>query len=220
MRGVSEPSSEQLVRWAESLAGIAQTGLAFASSDYDRERMHEIMAIAADIRAGDAAAHTSRWLSEVAVGVPGYAAAKSAVGALVGNDRGELLLIQRSDSHRWFFPTGWADVGYSLSEVVIKEVKEETGLDVRPSRIAGLVDGMRAGSDIAHHITLFTCELIGGTITPHPLECDDVRWFGRDELPEDLVGMGAWVELAYAAIDGSLTDAHFDEPRDPVWRTD
>ena len=52
-------------------------------------------------------------------------AAVTAVGAVVGNDDGEILLIQRADSGRWLYPTGWADVGYSASEVVVKEVAEK-----------------------------------------------------------------------------------------------
>ena len=46
-------------------------------------------------------------------GVSGYVTPKVAVGAVVGNDDGEILLIQRSDSGIWLYPTGWADIGYS-----------------------------------------------------------------------------------------------------------
>ena len=53
-----------------------------------------------------------------------------AIGAVVGNDDGEILLVQRADSGIWLYPTGWADVGYSPAEVAVKEVEEETGLRV------------------------------------------------------------------------------------------
>ena len=46
-------------------------------------------------------------------GPAGYVTPKVAIGAVVGNDAGELLLIQRSDSGIWLYPTGWADIGYS-----------------------------------------------------------------------------------------------------------
>ena len=49
--------------------------------------------------------------------------AKVAIGAVVGNDEGQILLIQRADYGVWLYPTGWADVGYSASEVAVKEVK-------------------------------------------------------------------------------------------------
>ena len=57
---------------------------------------------------------------------------KVAVGAVVGNDDGEILLVQRADSGVWLYPTGWADVGYSPSEVAVKEVHEETGIEAVP----------------------------------------------------------------------------------------
>src|ERR1017187_4293280 len=125
-----------LLRWAESLAGVARTGLGFTESQYERERFEEILRIAADIRAsvdedGDADADglVVEWLRNIDKGVAGYVTPKVAVGAAVSNDAGELLLIQRADSGVWLYPTGWCDVGYSAAEVVQKEVLEETGIE-------------------------------------------------------------------------------------------
>ena len=80
-----------------------------------------------------------------AKGVAGYVTPKVAVGAIVGNERGELLLIQRGDSGVWLYPTGWADVGYSAAEVVVKEVAEETGIEVEPVRLIAVLDGLATG---------------------------------------------------------------------------
>src|SRR5579863_10569830 len=138
VRHVDDPvSTRQLLRWSESLAAIARTGLGFSESLYERERFEEILRVAADIRAAaaedpehpeDAAGLVEEWLGQVGEGVPGYVTPKVAVGAAVGNDRGELLLIQRADSGVWLYPTGWCDVGYSAAEVCVKEVHEETGI--------------------------------------------------------------------------------------------
>jgi len=46
----------------------------------------------------------------------------------------------------WCIPLGWCDVGYSAPEVVVKEVREETGYDVEPVRLIGVLDGMRLGA--------------------------------------------------------------------------
>src|SRR3712207_7793138 len=62
----------------------------------------------------------------------GYVTPKVAVGAVVGNDDGEILLVQRADSGVWLYPTGWADIGYSPAEVAVKEVLEETGITCEP----------------------------------------------------------------------------------------
>ncbi len=209
------------VRWAETLAGIARTGLAFTESDYERERFAEVLNVASDIAASiDCAAQerAESWLEGVTPGVAGYVTAKSAVGAFAGNENGELLLIKRSDSHRWFIPTGWADIGYSLAELVVKEVAEEAGLDVEPARIVGVLDGLQAGSPYAFHLILFQCKLLGGELRAHPLECEDIGWFGEDSMPEPLLQRGFWKDLAFAAIRGEVTEAHFDSPRDPIWR--
>lgn len=213
-------SRDQLIRWSESLASIAQTGLSFADNPYDLERYEQILQVAADIRSEQDPHHDpGTWREAVTPGPAGYGAAKSAVGAFVGNESGELLLIKRSDNHRWFVPTGWADAGYSLSEVVAKEVEEETGILVEPTSVALIVDGMRAGAPIAHHTVFFVCEPVGGELKPHPHETDGAGWFAEDAMPEELVGTGAWVQNAFAAIRGELQHVHFDAPRAPIWRS-
>lgn len=84
---------EELVRWAEALAGLARTGLGFTESLYERERFEEILKVAADIRAvavGDAAVELrlDAWHESVRAGVPGYVTPKVAVAAVVGNEQG------------------------------------------------------------------------------------------------------------------------------------
>jgi len=118
------PSPKQLIRWSEALAGIARTGLGFTESLYEQERFEEVLHVAADIRvaadlgpegAEDADGIVEEWLDTVGKGVPGYVTPKVAVGAAVGNDKGEILLVQRADSGVWLYPTGWADIGYSAA---------------------------------------------------------------------------------------------------------
>lgn len=123
-----------LLRWSETLAAIARTGLGFSDNLYERERFEEVLAVAADIRASveegvDPDTRVIEWLRVVGDGVAGYVTPKVTVGAVVGNDDHEILLVQRADSGVWLYPTGWADVGYSPAEVAVKEVKEETGID-------------------------------------------------------------------------------------------
>src|ERR1700730_14882267 len=109
-------SAKDLLRWSESLSAIARTGLGFTESLYEQERFEEILKVAADIRAEtdenpaaveDADGLVQEWMDTVGKGVPGYVTPKVAVGAAVGNDQGELLLIQRADSGIWLYPTGW-----------------------------------------------------------------------------------------------------------------
>ena len=154
-------------------------------------------------------------------GVPGYITPKVAIGAVVGNDRGEILLIQRADSGHWLYPTGWADIGYSPAEVAVKEVLEETGIECEVLQVLGVHDGMRLGfTAVPLYSIVFHCRAVGGTLDPHPLEASDVGWFAAESLPTPIIGADRWAPAAFAAIRGEPVVVGFDEPRSPVWRGD
>lgn len=213
-----------MLRWSEALAGIARTGLGFTKSLYERERFEEVLRVAADMRV--AAGHelesellVEEWLRSVGEGVAGYVTPKVAVGAVVGNEKGEILLVQRADSGVWLYPTGWADIGYSPAEVVVKEVYEETGIEVEPLRLIAVLDGLRMGfTRIPLYSLVFLCRPLGGELRAHELECADVGWFAEDALPTPLAGAHYWGPSAFAAIRGEPVEILFDAPRDPPWR--
>ena len=218
----------QLARWSESLAAIARTGLAFTQNLYERERYEEVLHVAADIKAAfedstelrrERGHFVQEWMDNIGEGIPGYVTPKVAIGAIVGNDAGEILLVKRAPSGVWLYPTGWADVGYSAAEVVIKEVREETGIEAEPVQLLGVVDGMRMGfTKFGMYMLLFHCRATGGELNPHPLETDGCGWFAKDQLPQVTVGAEWWAERAFAAINGEVLTASFDAPRSPMWR--
>lgn len=217
------PVTEQLLlRWSEALAGIARTGLGFTDNPYEAERFDEILHIAADI--GVAAGRdygteelVAEWMKHVGRGVPGYQTPKVGIGAVVGDDQGRILLIQRADSGVWLYPTGWADVGYSPAEVAVKEVYEETGIVCVPERLIAVLDSLRAGfSRIPLYSLVFLCRAVGGELCAHPQECTDVGWFTEDDMPEPLAGREQWATV-FRALRGEPVDVFFDPPRDPVW---
>ncbi len=230
--------ARDLARWSETLAAIARTGLGFTDNLYERERFEEVLNVAADIKAAansalgtgiDAAEaieiareqdhFVQEWLESVGVGVPGYVTPKVAIGAIVGNDDGELLLVQRADSGIWLYPTGWADVGYSPAEVAVKEVVEETGIECDATRVLAIIDGQRMGfSRFGMYMLVFHCEATGGELRCHPLECADVGWFTEDALPPATAGAGWWAPMAFAAIRGEEFPTVFDAVRSPIWR--
>jgi len=225
------PNSRDLARWSSALAAVARTGLGFTDSLYERERFEEVLHIAGDIKAAaadldDAVAverttdhFVQEWMENIGEGVPGYVTPKIAIGAIVGNEHGEILLVQRADSGIWLYPTGWADVGYSASEVAVKEAGEETGTDCEPVSLISVIDGQRMGfSRFAMYMLLFHCRATGGTLKPHPLETADVGWFGPASVPDATAGIDWWGPPAFAAINGEESPTRFDPPRDAVWR--
>lgn len=60
------------------------------------------------------------------------------VVAFVRNDEGAVLLIQRSDNGRWALPGGGHDVGESISDTVVREVWEETGIKAEVMDVSGI----------------------------------------------------------------------------------
>src|SRR5205085_2538616 len=95
-----------LLRWAEALAGVARTGLGFTENLYERERFEEVLKIAADIRYHaleevEAGVQLEEWISSVGKAVPGYVTPKTAAGAVLRNDAGEILLVQLAGSGLW-----------------------------------------------------------------------------------------------------------------------
>ena len=220
--------TRDLVRWSETLAGIARTGMGFTQNLYERERYEEVLHVAADIKAAaDEALEVRReqdhfvqeWMESIGEGIPGYVTPKVAIGAIVGNDDGEILLMQRADSGIWLYPTGWADVGYSASEVAVKEVLEETGIKCEPLQLLGVVDGQRMGfSRFGMYMLLFHCRATGGTLQGHPLETSGLGWFAADALPSATAGIEWWGQMAFNAINGERSIATFDSPRPTVWR--
>lgn len=224
--------ARDLARWSSALAAIARTGLGFTESLYERERFEEVLHVAGDIKAAatalDDAAETERetdhfvqeWMSNIGEGVPGYVTPKVAIGAVVGNDQGEMLLVQRKDSGIWLYPTGWADVGYSPAEVAIKEVEEETGVICEPVQLLSVIDGQRMGfTRFGMYMLLFHCRATGGELRSHPLETADVGWFAEGSMPDGTAGAHWWGPPAFAAINGEQSPTRFDAPRDPMWRS-
>ncbi len=212
----------QLSSWIQQLRAIAQIGLAFNPSIYDRERYEALIDLAAKMAATLntdvsldpqlAQSLAERWRKEVVAGVPGYVTPKVGVGAIVFNERDEILLIERPEGG-WLFPTGWADIGYAPARVAAKEVREETGLFVTPLSIIGVYDGAAWRSDLNPHFysIVFYCRLDGGELKPHPVETRGAGFYGMNALPQPLLRAKTnWVEQAWQAHRGGCVQAYFD----------
>ncbi len=213
-------SSGEVEGWIAALSAIARTGLAFTESLYEHERYEEILKVVAkmELAAGKGESVEGNLLGLIAGvgrGVAGYVTPKCAVGAVVVDSERRILLVQRSDSGVWLYPTGWADVGYSAAEVVVKEVKEETGIDVEPVSLLGVVDGMQRGfTSIPMYSMVFLCKPTGGELVPHPLETSGAGWFSLDDLPPTVAYLAGlpWLRRIF---DLSHEPApFFDPPRD------
>jgi ADP-ribose pyrophosphatase YjhB (NUDIX family) len=169
---------------ARAIQQLAQTGAAFAVTDYEKDRYKRLTEITAEI----VEHHTileKESVQKVLMEQPGYATPKIDVRAAVFKD-GKILLVQETTDNCWAMPGGWADVGDVPSEVAIRECKEESGFDVKPIKVIGVFDANRVGGrlEFFHAFKIiFLCELIGGKAAPSD-ETLDVRFFDLNELPE------------------------------------
>jgi ADP-ribose pyrophosphatase YjhB (NUDIX family) len=175
--------------WARRLQAIAQTGLTFAANAHDRERYMAIRSLAATMMATQSGADFAR--VEALFGEQtGYATPKAEVRGAVFDQDGRLLLVREiADSGRWTMPGGWAEVNESPSESVIREVREESGIEVRARKLAAVYDRARHPHMPPHpfHVfkMFFICDPVGGSPKPS-LETSEVAFFGETEIPGDL----------------------------------
>lgn len=103
------------------------------------------------------------------------------VTGVVRNDEGQVLLLKHRlwhPKHPWGLPTGCANKGEEFPLTVVREVKEETGLDVVPGRLLKLTSGYRLRVEVAYE-----ARHTGGTLKIDPFEILEARWFDPDELP-------------------------------------
>ncbi len=175
--------------WARQLQAIAQTGLAFSRDVYDRERYAAIRALAAQIMTEHSDADLRRVEGLFADQV-GYATPKVDVRAAVFRDDGRILLVRETaDGGRWTLPGGWADVDQSPRESVVREVREEAGVEVSVRKLAAVYDRERHPHRPPYpfHIykLFFVCDLIGGDPRPG-VETSEVAFFTAPDVPADL----------------------------------
>jgi ADP-ribose pyrophosphatase YjhB (NUDIX family) len=118
----------------------------------------------------------------------GITTPKVGVNAVFFNEKGEVLLTQRSDNQQWCIPGGHVDLGETLSEAAVREAKEETGLDVNAVRVTGVYS--KPENSIYIHLgpenqivaVVFLCEVTGGELTLSD-ETIDYAWFPVDKMP-------------------------------------
>lgn len=171
------------LEWAREIQALSQTGLTYCQSEYDKERYQRLTEIAAEI----IDRHTGldyEPLLENFYAQPGYATPKVDVRGAIVKD-GKILLVQERSDQRWSMPGGWADVGDRPSEVVVREVWEESGFQVVTRKIVGVYDCNRTGTPLAFYHAyklVFLCDLIGGQASPSH-ETLAVDFFDFNDLP-------------------------------------
>lgn len=172
------------LEWGQQLQAIAQTGINYTDGVFDRERYKSIQSIAAQMLANYSNVEPSYVLDLFSREV-GYATPKVAIrGAVFCDDR--ILLVRERDDSLWTVPGGWADVGESPSEAIVREVFEESGYQTRAMKLLAVFDIRKHGHPPAQNHSyklFFQCELLGGSPSEN-IETDAVGFFSEDEIPQ------------------------------------
>ena len=214
-----KPSDTELLReWADRLQASARTGLHFADNTYDRERYQELIANAAEM-AARLAAQPAVEIEEIWARDTGYVTPRVGVGAAIFDGSGRILLQKRTDSGLWALPVGFCEVGETPAEGIAREVREETGLIVRPDRLIGVYD-CRGGPWLLHHLynIVFWCSIQGGALTPTD-EAPISDYFPSTDLPALLDHHVQAIEDAFSAQQGGSLAATFDRLPDTPRRS-
>ncbi|MBN1348900.1 NUDIX hydrolase [candidate division KSB1 bacterium] len=168
---------------AREIQALSQTGITFSRDEYDLQRYQRLAEIAAEIVEHHSTLQKEPLLENFLL-QPGYATPKVDVRGAVMRD-GKLLLVQERSDGRWSMPGGWADVGDAPSEMVIREVREESGFEVIARKVIGVYDANRAGIPLEFYHAykiIFLCDIVGGTATPSH-ETLAVDFFDFDAMP-------------------------------------
>lgn len=199
--------------WAREIGAVAQTGLEFARDPFDRARYEGLRELSLRIfshaLSGRPQPVTDELRAQLLAGASGYATPKLDVRAAVfrpsASGASTILMVKERSDGCWTLPGGWVDVGESLSDAVRKEVREESGLIVAPTKLVALLDRDKQGHPASpFHVwkAFVLCEITGGAAheAGDGLEIDEVAFFARDALPPLSLPriLAAQIELCFA----------------------
>ncbi|WDQ20334.1 NUDIX hydrolase N-terminal domain-containing protein [Lactiplantibacillus plantarum] len=175
------PSS--LLTTQRAMLALIQSGLAYTTDPFDKDRYQKLqtlliqqMAAAANVATADLTAALTQ--------DSGYITPKIDVRGLIRHGN-QLLLVQDIKTKLWALPGGFADVGYTPTENVQREVWEETGRHVAVQGLITVFDtALRVDTPqpFQYYKLVFACEITDGQFEPN-IEVAQTAYFTLDNLP-------------------------------------
>ena len=177
-------STTQLIHQAKRIRALSHQGLTYAKDPYDQERYTELQEISFQILQS-IAQQPIETVRNFFSNQKEYPTPKVDVRAIVLNPQGEILMVKESTDGLWSLPGGWADIGFSPSEVAIKEVHEETGLTVKVNRLIALLDKrLHPHPPQPEYVykLFIACDYLSGNLQKS-FDILDIAYFPTDALP-------------------------------------
>ncbi|MDP3149204.1 MAG: NUDIX hydrolase [Ignavibacteria bacterium] len=171
------------IELVKKIQSIAYAGLEYCENDFDRERYDELKNLSQQLLAELTNSPVEK-IQDLFANEVGYQTPKVDVRAVVFRDN-KILMVKEKIDGRWSIPGGWADIGYSPSEIALKEAKEEAGAEVKPVRLLAVIDKLKHDYPISpfHIYKLFIlCDLMNDKISSG-IETTEVNFFALNDLP-------------------------------------
>ncbi|MEO1011366.1 MAG: NUDIX hydrolase [Bacteroidota bacterium] len=177
-------TAEQL-NLVKRIRALADAGLVYSENEYDLERYTELREISLKLL-GAMTNSPLEVLKDFFMPVEDYPTPKVDVRGVILNQQGQILLVRESEDGKWTLPGGWADVGHTPSECIVKEIAEETGLEAEVVRLLAVYDKKchpHPPQPFYIYKLNFLCTITGGELNPS-FDIKDVAYFPMDKLPE------------------------------------
>ena len=203
----------QWLEWAKELQFIAQAGLEYSRDPFDQERFARLRELSAQMVS---------LMSEVPLektralfcNETGFQTPKLDSRAAIIRD-GKILLVRELDG-LWAMPGGWVDVDQTIRTNLIKEAKEEAGIDIIPTRLVAMHELHRRNLNRPWPYNIIKafvlCTPCGEPNLPENIETSAVGWFAPEALPPLHIGKQTeeQIRLCFAAQADDGWQAQFD----------
>lgn len=194
------------------LQALAQNGLAYANNVFDKERYEEIRKLACQLMEYKSDLPFKK-IKNLFANDEGYQTPKVGTRAAIFNENKILLVHEKDDT--WALPGGWCDVLESIKSNTVKEVKEESGLNVKPIKLIALQDRNKHNKPIyAYSVCLafVLCKVIDGEFRKNS-ETIEAKYFAFEELPSNLntdKNTIKQIKLCFEAYNNPNFETYFD----------
>lgn len=201
-------------KWLEliiEIQSLAQNGLAYKNNAYDIERYKRLRDISAEMLSMKSESSLEK-VKDLFCNETGYQTPKLDTRAAIFKEN-KILLTHENDG-KWSLPGGWVDVLESIKSNTIKEVKEETGLDVLAKKIIAIQDRNKHNKPAyAYGVCkiFVSCEVVGGKFEKN-IETTEIAYFSLDELPElaEAKNNKEQIEMCFKANQDKDWEVQFD----------
>ncbi|MBP6060548.1 MAG: NUDIX domain-containing protein [Candidatus Pacebacteria bacterium] len=124
------------------------------------------------------------------------------VGVIIVNQDGQVLVGKRKGSfaQKWAFPGGSVEMGHTFEATAIREIKEETNLDILDPKVIAVVNGLETYKEEGKHyvsVILLARKYSGELKIMEPEKCEEFIWVDIHKLPEPLFDASRWAAECY-----------------------